>query len=59
MTQDEIDAIARQVIQRWIDEQLKGLSMSLGSRAAVLLTISRVADRMAEEAIVQLPPWAG
>jgi hypothetical protein len=59
MTQDEIDAIARAVIQRWIDEQLKGLSMSLGSRAAVLLTVSRVAHRMAEEAIMQLPPWAG
>ena len=59
MTQDEIDAIARAVIERWVDEQLKGLSMSLGSRAAVLLTVSRVADRMAEEAIMQLPPWAG
>jgi len=59
VTQDEIDAIARAVIERWVDEQLKGLSMSLGSRAAVLLTVSRVADRMAEEAIMQLPPWAG
>jgi len=59
VTQDEIDAIARAVIERWVDEQLKGLSMSLGSRAAVLLTVSRVAGRMAEEAIMQLPPWAG
>jgi hypothetical protein len=60
MTQDEIDAIARQVIQRWVDEQFaKHLGFSPGTRAVVLATIARVADQMAEEATMQLPPWAG
>ncbi len=62
MNQDEIDAIARQVIQRWMDDQLFAKARELfgpGARAAMLMTISRVAEEMAEGEIAQLPPWAG
>lgn len=63
MNQDEIDAIARQVIQRWMDDQLlfaKARELfGPGARAAMLMTISRVAEDIAEGEIAQLPPWAG
>jgi hypothetical protein len=63
MNQDEIDAIARALIQRWMDDELfaKGAAdlFGPGARAAALMTISRVAEEMAEGEIAQLPPWAG
>jgi hypothetical protein len=62
VNQDQIDAIAREVIQRWMDDKLFAGVHELfgpGSRAAALLTFARVAEEMAEEHISQLPPWAG
>lgn len=58
MTQDDIDAVARDLLQHWLDAHL-GAPTSPDTRARVLWAIARVAEEMAEQEIAQLPPWDG
>ena len=60
LTQDEMEAIARQVILRWLDDPLNAnafAGLSAGERAKVLLTIARVAEDMAAEQLIEALPY--
>ena len=53
LTPEQIDATARAVITRWLDQL--GELFGPAARAAALLTISRVAAEMAEHEEARIP----
>ena len=60
LSQAEMDAIARQVIQRWLDDRLNAevfAGLSPPERAKVLLTIARAAEDMAAELLIATLPF--